>query len=148
MADRETILAALYTAIAATVAGVGETLYFERNRNEELEESKCPAVLLWDGDETQVGGRPIGRAPLLLMEMKPEIWLFVTGTKGTLGTVANSLLRRVQRAIYVNTAFVAAVGGMENVDFTSITTGLGKGKKATSDYGIQLTIRYQFHPAS
>lgn len=150
MADRETILAALFTAIQATVEDVGENIYFERNRNSPIEEAKFPAVLMWDGDESSPDGftPSIGRNPLIKMEMTPEIWGFVRDDKADIGTALNSLLRRVQRAIYTTDTFQNAVGDLTKVRISSVSTSLGKGKKATGDFGLQLTIEYQFHPAS
>lgn len=150
MADRETILVALFAAVSSTVEDADEDIHFERNRNAPVEEAKLPAVILWDGDESQVigAGPAIGRNPLLIMEMRPEVWGFVSDAKANIGTTCNNLLRRVLRAIYSNTALAAAVGNMTDVNVSSISTGLGKGKKATADFGIQLLIRYNFHPAS
>jgi hypothetical protein len=150
MADRETILAALFTAVSATVADVGESIHFERNRNSPVEELKLPALIMWDGDESQIigpGAAP-SRNPLLLMEMRPEVWGFVSDAKATVGTTMNYLLRRVLRAIYSNADFATTVGKLTDVNIERISTGLGKGKKATADFGIQLQIRYTFQPTA
>ncbi len=148
MADRETILAALFTAVSATVPAVGETIHFERNRNSPVEELKLPAVVMWDGDEGEGDARQIGRNPLASMTMTPEVWGFVSDNKATIGTTINSLLRRVQRAIYSNSTFKTAVGEFTVVSMKTISTGLGKGKKATGDFRIELSITYQFTPAN
>lgn len=144
---RETILAAMFTAIQATVADSGETLTFERNRPDAADPKSFPLVLMYDGDEDAPDPqlRPINRQAVTKLVMQPEVWGYVEAKASEVGTKLNHLRARVIKAIFTNAAFIAAVGN-EVVTIGPTKTGLGKSKQAMSGFGLTLSITYDFNP--
>lgn len=151
MADRETVLAALFTALSTAKPVSGETITFERNRETAIEESTLaegPAVIMWDGDEEAQSpeGRPLQRSPVIQTRMQPEIWGFVKAKDGeNIGTTINALLKSVKAAIYGNAALKKALGA-EATTQLSLSTGLGRGKTKQGDFALVYAITHTEDP--
>jgi hypothetical protein len=145
---RETILAALFTAMKTIVLDPGEEIAFERNRPEPVDQTSLPAVLLFDGDETAPNPdlRPMGRQSVTKLVMNPEIWGYVEAKAADVGTKVNNLRARLIKAIWTNQAFINAVGSMETVTLGPMQTGLGKSKQAIGGFGFEMSITYDFDP--
>ena len=148
MADRETILAALFTALQTIPTSTSDEITFERNRVSSIEEMNLPAIIMWDGDEESQspGGRALNRGAPIQSKMQPEIWAFVREQNGqNIGTTINAMLVRIKAAVFGNAALKAAIGD-SGTTVLSITTGLGRGKTKAGDVSMTLAITYLDDP--
>jgi hypothetical protein len=111
MSDRrETILAALFTALQSVSTTADAVGTIERNPVDELPADARPAIRMYDGDEVSapIGPRSTRRKAPVACRMQPEIIGYVRD--GANGTEINALLARIRRAVWNNDTFLAVLG--------------------------------------
>jgi hypothetical protein len=151
MSDRrETILAALFTALG-TLDTTAAPVTTERNPVDELAaDAARPAIRMYDGDEvvSPAAPRPGKRKAQVFCRMQPEIIGFVRDAAN--GTEINALLSRVRGAIWNNDTFLAALGETDTVTQESFNTGFNAAEGAGGEgvFKLLISIDYSFTPSS
>lgn len=144
---RELILARLEVALAG-VSGV-KTVY--RNRL-DIPESKRPAVVILDADETVASTAPEGRGraggpPPMVMEMTPEIYLLAGPQRSdeNVGTLINTLRINLIRAVLSDDSLLSLCKDGD-INYLGFATGLAFGRSMEAEAGLQFAFRYFMHP--
>jgi hypothetical protein len=147
---RETIMAALLTALETVGTDGGGAVPVDRNGDQPLEAETRPALRMWDGDEvsSNAAPRPASRLSSVQVTAQPCIALYVTGEGPAAGTAANALLARVRKAVWTNEALRTAIGTDATIGQDSMQQDIATGSKTEGAYLIHLSIPYQFNPAS
>lgn len=146
---RETILAALFAALGKINRTAYSLPLVERNPAAALpaaSDETRPALRQFDGDadgrpeDARAGAR---RGPWR-MTMQPAIWGYVSGPPDQVGTLANELFEEVCTIVRTDTELLAALGSSGVIVPTQLTTAPAKGENVEYDFGLTLSIFYEF----
>ena len=144
MADkREEILQrllAIYQGIDGIVTAV---------RNEdEISDSKRPAIQLLDADETADDNDPEGRpsnAPRRV-GMSPETYILLGARAADIGTEINAMRAKVINAVHTDEELKALVLDRNGIRYLGCTTALGHGRTMEAAFGLFFRFNYVMRP--
>jgi len=138
-------------AILARLVEVAKTLTEPdcvfRNQT-EIPESKRPAIVILDADETADEaaygrGRPANAPNVILLQ--PEIFILLEAAPDKIGTELNGFRNRVLKAV-LHDASLLALCKDGDIRYDGFATGLAVGRSMEGEGGIGLTFRYVLRP--
>lgn len=145
MADlREAILARLTVIISENIAGIESA-----TRNlDQTPDSKMPAIVLYDGDETASDITKPGRAPTIVT-MEPVIALALGDVPENVGTVTNEWRAKIVKAVLQDGDLEAMTSGVPNggARYMGCTTSLNQGRTSQVELVTNFAIVYPMHPS-
>jgi hypothetical protein len=151
MSDRrETILAALFTALQTVPTTADAVGTIERNPVDELPADARPAIRMYDGDEVaaQATPRPAKRKSPVACRAQPEVIGYVQDPAN--GAAINALLARIRKAIWNNDTFLGVLGENDTITQESLVVGFNAAETGGGEGAFRLTlsIDYVFNPSS
>lgn len=145
MSRREDILARMLEIIAG-IDGV-ETSARNLDRIVDL---RTPYAALFDGDEDVFENiRATGAAPNVV-NMTPTIIVSLGDVPENIGTVTNSWLAKVQRAVLLDSDLQDLCGKVPNsgARYVGCLTSLQEGRTAEVNLSVLFSIAYAFQPST
>lgn len=146
MDKREQILSRL-TSILGGIEGVTLVL---RN-SVDVPESKVPALVLLDGDESPLDDSSFGkgrgpRGPIL-MQMFPEIYVLLIKEPSDVGPSMNEMRSRIIDAICTD-GQLASLAHNADIRYEGMQTALALGRSLTGEAGLTFGIVYAMYPGT
>lgn len=142
--DRRELILARLAGVLASVAGVAS---FKRN-DPTVVESKLPAILMLDGDET--AGVPRGwdkgrPAPFpMMIAMRPEVYLFTEEGSGA-GTTLNTIQDAIIKAV-LNDAELQSLCRDTWLVYEGSQVAFALGRALEGEMGLNFTFNYMLDP--
>ncbi len=142
---REAILVRLL-AIADGISGINTAL---RN-TDSISDSKYPAILILDGDETVDEGNKPGRPSTVSVRvnMTPEIYILTTGASGAVGTTANAFRALVVKAILSDATLAGILSTNGSARYEGCATDLAMGRQMQGHCGLSFVFSYILDPTA
>lgn len=142
---REDILVRLL-AIARAIPGITTAL---RN-TATISDSKYPAILILDGDETVDEDDKPGRPSTVnvRVNMTPELYILTTGDSGAVGTAANALRAKVIKAVLSDTTLRGILSTNGKARYEGCATDLAMGRQMQGHCGLSFTFSYILDPTA
>lgn len=108
-----------------------------------------PAIILFDADEMlNVERAPAGphtQSPILI-DMRPEVYVFLSGQPESIGPELNVLRRKILKAVLTDSVIRQLVYSNGGVTFDGYATALAMGRKMDAQAAIQFTFTYVLRP--
>lgn len=139
---RELILVRLLAVLGETV---GQSL-----RNPPTQsETRRPIALLYDGDEEADDNDPASRPPTAprRVSLLPEIFVLMGAKSDDIGTVMNTMLASVIKAVLYDPQLTALVGRNGSILYQGAMTTLAQGRQRDANMSIGFSFQYVLIPA-
>lgn len=146
MDKREQILSRLMTVLS----GIEGVVLAQRN-SVDVPESKVPALVLLDGDESPLDDSSFGkgrgpRGPIL-MRMFPEVYALLIEDPADVGPAMNTMRARIIDAI-CNDEQLASLAHNGDIRYEGMQTALALGRSMTGEAGLTFGIVYAVYPGT
>lgn len=145
MDPREAILARLLIV----AGGVDTSLNPIRNESDPAA-ANLPAVILFDGEENNVGDIPrrrVGGPPSLQnIEMMPEVQFRLKGKDNEVGTKLNLLRAKLIKAVLNDATLLALTVNSISIRYQGSMTATERGRSMEGGIGVAFTFTYVLKP--
>lgn len=145
---REAILARLFEIYEKLAEDNNGSAY--RNRT-NIPEAKLPAIVLLDADESAdenpFGGKGRGPGGPVILNMKPETWIFVMDDPKSVGPSVSDFRAKLLKAVLGDQTLIALCNGGD-IRYDGFETALAGGRSMAGEARVSFTLRYVLRPGA